>query len=107
MKSGKLSIAIAVGTLFAVAGSGAFASDKWLGDRGDNWEEHIVSTKTRAQVIAELEEARAKGLVTYGEEPNYPQTPVAKSTRSRAEVRAEAAKAASNPDRSIEYSSGQ
>ncbi len=63
MTSRKLSIAIVAGALVTAVGSGAFASDKWLGDRGDNWEEHIVSTKTRGQVIAELNEASAQGLV--------------------------------------------
>lgn len=107
MKSNKFSLSIVTGVVFAIAGSSAFASDKWLGDRGDNWQDHVVSTKTRAQVIAELKEARAQGLIVNGDDPHYPRLPVATSTRSRAEVRAEAAGASQNKDRSMEYSSGQ
>lgn len=108
MTSRKLSIAFVAGALLTAVGSGAFASDKWLGDRGDNWLEHVKSTKSRAQVIAELNEARAQGLVGYsGEETNYPKAPVVKSTRSRSDVQAEAAEATKNRNRSIEYSSGQ
>lgn len=106
MKSAKLSLSIAAGVLFAVAGSGAFASDKWLGDQGDNWLEHVKSTKTRAEVKAELKEAREQGLIMTGD-TSYPPEPAVKSTRSRAAVRAEAAEAAKTRDRSIEYSSGQ
>ncbi|TEA79001.1 DUF4148 domain-containing protein [Allopusillimonas ginsengisoli] len=43
--------------------------------------------KTRTQVVAELQEAQAKGLVTIGEQP-YP-VEVASSSKSRAEVLAE------------------
>lgn len=106
MNPRKILILAATG-LFTLAGSTAFANDKWLGNRGDNWEEHITSTKTRAQVIAELNEAFAQGLVGYGQETEYPKTPVVKSTRTRDEVRAEAIDAAKNPTRTTDYSSGQ
>lgn len=73
MKRSKLSPVFFVGAMCAAFGSTAVASDKWLGDRGDNWEEHIVSTKARAQVIAELNDARAKGLLPdNGEAASYP-----------------------------------
>ncbi|MVW70060.1 DUF4148 domain-containing protein [Bordetella sp. 15P40C-2] len=54
-----------------------------------------VSTEshvTRAQVIQELQEARAAGLVTFGE-LEEPQAQVAASTKTRAQVQAEAARA--------------
>jgi hypothetical protein len=107
MKTRQFPILVAVSALFAITGSNALANDKWLGNRGDNWEEHIVSTKTRAQVIAELNEARSQGLVGYGEEPGYPKTPIGKSTRSRDEVRAEAIEATKNKTRNLDYIGGQ
>jgi hypothetical protein len=106
MKAHKIFLLVATG-LLTVAGSTAFANDKWLGNRGDNWEQHITSTKTRAQVIAELNDARALGLVGYGQVTAYPSAPVVKSARTRDEVRAEAEEAAKNPKRTIEYSSGR
>lgn len=102
MKARKFSVLI-IASLFAAAGSAALANDKWLGDRGDNWEEHVVSTKTRAQVIAELNEARTQGLLSRGD-TDYPKSAAVKSSRTRDEVRAEAISATINPDRSIEYS---
>lgn len=103
MKARHIFLSVATGMLI-VAGSGASADDKWLGDRGSNWEEHVKSFKSRAEVVAELNEARAQGLVGNVGDANYPSTPVAKSTRSRDEVRAEGAQAARNPNRAIEYS---
>lgn len=48
----------------------------------------FVSTKTRAEVVAELKVAQANGTIFHGDA--YPQLPVvATSTRSRAEVLAE------------------
>lgn len=106
MKTSKFVVLFAT-ALLSVAGSSAFANDKWLGDRGDNWEEHITSTKTRAQVIAEMNEARAQGLLSTQIETDYPKQPALKSTRTREQVRAEAVEATKNPVRSIDYSSGQ
>lgn len=106
MKAHKIFLVVATG-LLTVAGSTAFANDKWLGNRGDNWEEHITSTKTRAQVIAELNEAHTQGLVRHGQETEYPIVPVVTSKRTRDEVRAEVIEEAKNPKRTIEYSSGQ
>lgn len=107
MKSKKLSVVMAFGALFAVASTNVFASDKWLGDRGDNWEEHIKSTKSRAEVVAEMEQARAQGLLRQGDDPHYPATPVVTSSRSREAVRAEAAKANAAKKPNPDYSSGQ
>lgn len=106
MKAHKIFLVVATG-LLAVAGSTALANDKWLGNRGDNWEGHVISIKTRAQVLAELNDARAQGLVGYGQETDYPGTPAVKGARTRKEVRTEAIEAAKNPERAIEYSSGQ
>lgn len=103
MKTRKFLVLIATG-LFTLAGSSAYAHDKWLGDRGDNWEQHVTSTKTRAQVIAEMNEARAQGLLNNQLETDYPKASVQKSARTRAEVRAEAFQAAKNSPRSIDYS---
>lgn len=64
-----------------------------------------VSTKTRAEVQAELAQARAQGWVTGGEEPDYPKIQV-KSTRSRAEVRAEAIESVKNRKRNPDYDIG-
>lgn len=107
MKSKNLSIAITFGALIAVVGSNALASDKWLGNRGDNWEEHIKSTKSRAEVIAEMQEARAQGLLRQGDDPHYPATPAATNARSRDAVRAEAGKANAERKPSPDYMSGQ
>lgn len=90
MKSNKLSLVIAAGALLVGITSGANADDQWS-NSGSNWQEHIKSTKTRAEVIAELEQARAQGLLSVGEDPYYPSQPKATTSRSRAEVRAEAA----------------
>ena len=104
MKSNKLAFVVTA-LLVSVSTSG-IASDKWLGDRGDNWEEHIVSTKSRAQVIAELNEARAQGLVSVGGDTSYPRSPEIKSTLSRETVRAQAVEAAKNPQRNIDFIGG-
>lgn len=104
MKAGKLTMAIGAGALFALTGTSVVAEDKWLGERGDNWEEHVQSSKTRAQVNAELNEARRQDLIGYGDDASYPHIPVAKSSRSREEVREEAAAAQRYPEEGVEYS---
>lgn len=58
----------------------------------------FVSTKTRAEVRAELEQARAQGLLTRDRERHPVFAPV-QSTRSREEVRAEAIEAMKHPQR--------
>ncbi|RZI40078.1 DUF4148 domain-containing protein [Herbaspirillum sp. HC18] len=106
MKSNKLFTTIVIAALTATFGGGAFANDQWLGNRGDNWLEHVSSTKTRAEVRAELEQARAQGMLIGGQEPNYPAQPAFKSTRTREEVRAEVVEAAKNPVRNLDYIGG-
>lgn len=85
--------------LLVAVSTSSIANDKWLGDSGDNWQEHIVSTKTRAQVIAEIKEARAQGLISDGDDSLYPRIPEAKSTLTRDAARAKAAEDARNTQR--------
>jgi len=61
-----------------------------------------ANAPTRAQVIAELAEAKAAGLVTYGEE-EYPVQQAATTSKSRDQVVAELAEAKANG----EYSFGE
>lgn len=63
--------------LFAAAGA-SFADTKYPP------ETKFVSTKTRAEVIAELKQARAEGWITNGN--NYPAFAAPHSTQTRAEV---------------------
>lgn len=78
-------------SMSAFAGS-AFADDKWLGNSGSNWLEHVQSTKTRAEVMEELKQAQARGEVRIGEDPFYPEVRAQqnRSASTQAEVRAEA-----------------
>ncbi|MEC4718132.1 DUF4148 domain-containing protein [Noviherbaspirillum sp. CPCC 100848] len=93
MKSISLSVAVIVAVLSAGVSSAALADDKWIGDQGTNWQEHIRSTKTRAQVQEELRQAQAQGLVRIGDDSSYPYQPKFVSSRSRADVRTEAVQA--------------
>lgn len=92
MKSNNLSNTIVACVLFGVLGTSAFADDKTIGDSGTNWQDHIVSTKTRAQVVDELKASGAQGrLVQDGSfEYSYPPAVTSNNGRGRAEVRAEA-----------------
>lgn len=99
--------ALIIASLFTAAGSAAFANDQWQGDVGDNWLQHIQSTKTRAQVLAELSDARAQGIGIGASDTDYPRMQFVKSSRTRDEVRAEAAGAAKNLNRTTDYSSGR
>lgn len=102
MKSTKLAFGIVSLILSVGASTGALADNKWVGSSGSNWLEHVQSTKTRAEVIAELEQARKNGLVTVGEEPGYPRQPTFKSGKTRAEVQAEAASASKERRASVD-----
>lgn len=99
MKLNKLALIVVTGLSLSGLSATALADDKWLGNSGSNWLEHVQSTKTRAQVLEELKQARAQGLVRIGEDPTYPQAQIEATERqavkrTRAEVRAEAARAA-------------
>lgn len=48
----------------------------------------VPTSKTRAQVVAELQEARAQGLLSTGQE-DYPIVNASTSSKTRAEVEAE------------------
>lgn len=84
MKSGNLSKFITVGVLCMAAGSVAFANDK----ASDVLADYCQHAKTRAQVVAELNEARAQGLLSYSE-ADFPNMPKFISTKTRAQVVAE------------------
>lgn len=105
MKTRKFSILIAI-SMLAVAGSNAVAHDKWLGDRGDNWEEHIVSTKSRTQVIAELKDARARGIEAGANETSYPNLPAVGRSRTREDVQAELVESIKRPAATLDYIGG-
>lgn len=83
MNAKKMMIAAAV---FAAAGS-AYATTDITGNFEDFT--NVPSTKTRAEVIAELKQAKAQGQVASTEWVE-PSTLATKSTRTREEVRAEA-----------------
>ena len=70
-----------VATTAAIAGS-AFADARYPVDAP------FVSTKTRAEVVAELTQAGDQGRLNYSH-TLYPNTPVVASTKTRAEVIAE------------------
>lgn len=88
MKSFKLSIVLAAVSLMAGIQSSAMADDKSFGDGDTNWQEHVQSTKTRAEVVAELKQAQQQGLLTISDS-DYPGTPDFSGTRSRSEVKNE------------------
>ncbi|HJV84594.1 MAG TPA: DUF4148 domain-containing protein [Noviherbaspirillum sp.] len=106
MKSNKLATVFAFTALLTAGLTSAFAGDA-VGN--DNWVEfnNVPSTKTRAEVVAELNAARTQGLLEQNIEATYPNLPVARSTRSRDEVRDEAIIATRKQQRGFEYSSGQ
>lgn len=81
MNAKNLIVAVAV---FAVTGS-VFAND--VNPFPD--QERFVPKKTRAEVRAELEQARKQGWTVGGEEPGYPVQPPFVSTKTRAEVLAD------------------
>ena len=66
----------------------------------------VVSTKTRADVQAEVSQARAQGLLPQERQWNYPAAAPARSTRTREEVRAEAVEAAKHYRRNLDYVGG-
>jgi hypothetical protein len=97
MNAKQIFAAIAVMSAFTVTGS-AFAADNGM------YVEHVnvPSTKTRAEVRAELEQANAEGRIAGGSE-FVEHTRVA-SSKSRDEVRREAIQAARNhADRSLYF----
>lgn len=57
---------------------------------------HVISTKTRAEVIAELKQAQAEGLMAFREDTYPVLQQQAGTARSRDEVRSEAIESARN-----------
>jgi len=108
MKTKQL-IAAAVLTL---TGAAAFAADQVGGEAyvsfpiPNSFSHTAASTKTKAEVQAELVQARAEGQLTGGEEYVSSVSKNTTSTLSRAEVKAEAIKAAKNGSHHTEYSFG-
>jgi hypothetical protein len=77
------------------AASSALADDKWIGEEGTNWREHVTASKssaTREQVEQATIAAARRGEVRNGDELMYPQT-VSGAVRTRAEVHADAVRA--------------
>jgi hypothetical protein len=74
--------------VFVAAGS-AFAETPYPAD------DHFVSTKTRAEVQAELADARAQGLVNQGD-AEYPILATQKSDLTRAQVEQHASNTVDN-----------
>lgn len=103
MKSKTSIIALAGLLLVSTFGSSAFADDKWIGNQGTNWLDHVKSTKSRAEVVAEMEQARKDGSLRVGNGAFYPPEPAMTSGgangggRSRADVHAEAVQANQSP----------
>ena len=79
---------IVTAALIAAAGS-ALADSRYPVDTP------VVSTKTRAEVVAELKQAGDQGRLNYANSA-YPVLQAAASTKTRAEVRAELAAAETN-----------
>lgn len=100
MKMNNTVLVVATCLSLSTLTTGALADDKWIGNSGSNWLEHVQSTKTRAEVMEELKQAQARGEVRVGQDSFYPQQELQRfqSTRTRAEVRAEAEKAARSGD---------
>jgi len=56
MKSNKLTLTLAA-ILLAGASTGALADDKWTGDVGSNWLEHVQPAKSQGQTVAQASQA--------------------------------------------------
>ena len=77
---------IAVSAIAFLGTNAAFAQEA----TSDSWQK-VASTKSRAEVQAEVAKARAEGVIlSAGEATIFVDAPVAKSTKSRDEVRTEA-----------------
>jgi len=94
----KMTMIAAAGIFFASLGMTASAGDTWTGDVDLNWQDKVQSTKTRTQVIAELEQARKQGLPLAGEAPYAQQgRDRTASRRDRDEVHAEVKQSTQQP----------
>ena len=73
--------------ILAISAAGAFANDQFNGEAHYERPQPSASSVSRAEVKAELAQARAAGQIAYGE-ASY-KVPHAVSTKSRAEVLAD------------------
>lgn len=90
MQTIRFRIILAAVSLAAGFHSAAMADDKSIGDGDTNWQEHFQSTKSRADVKAEVLQARKQGQLDNFNDGTYPEGSTFQSTRSRDEVRREA-----------------
>src|SRR5262245_53262915 len=75
------------GLIATFAAAGAFANDQFNGEAYNELPKVSTSTVTRAEVKTEFARAQAAGEIAYGD-AGY-KVPVAKSTKTRAEVLAD------------------
>ncbi|GGC62177.1 DUF4148 domain-containing protein [Undibacterium terreum] len=104
---------IIAATVLALTGAAAFAAGNQVGGEAyvsfpipNTFSHTATSEKTKAEVKAELVQARAEGHVVGGEEYVSIVGKNTNSTVSRADVKAEAIKAAKNGSHNTEYSFG-
>ena len=87
-----VALTIASGAALAQTHNGNISRDQANANARNNYPVvPFVSTKTRAEVVQELKEAQAAGLIANGN--NYPILPHVTSKKSRADVQQENAKA--------------
>lgn len=81
-----------------IAAAGAASAQNVRSTDDHAWFANASSTKTRAQVVAELAQARANGELDRGngETTGFQDLSVAKSTKTREQVRQELAEARAN-----------
>jgi hypothetical protein len=97
--------------VLALTGAAAFAADSQVGGEAyasfpvpNSFAKAGTGVKTRAEVVAELKQARSEGQQIGGEE--YATVGKTVSTVSRAQVKSEAIQAAKNGSHNTEYSFG-
>lgn len=93
---------IAAVAVFAAAGSVFAAGDL----QSFPEQENFVSTKTRAEVHAEIAQARAEGVLAHNEVSTSAPVVAAVSVKTREEVRAEAIRTAKTHKFSVDYDIG-
>ncbi|WP_394778311.1 DUF4148 domain-containing protein [Undibacterium sp.] len=104
---------IIAASLLALVGVGAFAADYQSGGEAfasfsipNSFSGSAVSQKTRAEVKAELAQARAEGQLVSGDAYPFQSEKTAPANLSRAEVKAEAIKSARAGGHDVKYSGG-
>ncbi|MFZ6645999.1 DUF4148 domain-containing protein [Undibacterium sp. TJN25] len=104
---------IIAASLLILTGATAFAADYQTGGEAyasfpipNSFSNAPLGQKTRAEVKAELAQARAEGQLVSGDAYPFQSEKTAPTTLSRAEVKAEAIKSARAGGRDIKYSGG-